>query len=109
MALTAKFDRQHARQRLAFGVHTPFLRVALDGGAQAEGGEFVLERLGIVQRHAFGDCCAVTRAIQETEDAIAQVLGSAVKNNLAAVAGLVEAVHRREHGTDVELPLWKKL
>jgi hypothetical protein len=37
------------------------------------------------------------------------VLVSAVEDNLAAIAGMVEAVHRREHGTDVELPLWKKL
>src|ERR1700730_14082335 len=32
-----KFDRQHARQRLALGVHTPFLRVALDGGRTGRG------------------------------------------------------------------------
>jgi hypothetical protein len=32
------------------------------------------------------------------------VLVSAVEDNLTAIAGLVEAVHRGEHLTDVELP-----
>ena len=100
----AKLDRRHIRQRLALRVCAPFLRGAFDGGAQAEGREFVLERLGIVQSDAFGDRLVVTRAIQETQNAIAQMLVSTIEEDLTIIASMIEAIHRRKHGTKVELP-----
>ena len=82
----------------------PLLRASLDRGTEAECRELVLERLGVVGRHLGRNGLAVARAVEETQDAVAQMRIGTVEDDLAAVAGRVEAVDRREHGADVELP-----
>jgi hypothetical protein len=59
-------DRRHVRERLALRVRKPFLRAPLDGGAEPEGGELVLERLRVELGHGAGDRRMVAGAIEET-------------------------------------------
>ncbi len=55
-------------------------------------------------RDALRDGVPVVRAIQKTENAVAQMLISAVEDDLPVIAGAIEAVHRRVDCADVELP-----
>jgi hypothetical protein len=59
-------DRRHVGERLALRVRKPFLRAPVDGSAEPEGGELVLERLRVELGHAAGDRRMVARAIEET-------------------------------------------
>ena len=99
-----EFDRRYASECLALRVGTPFLRAAQDRGAQAPAGKFVLQRLGVMARHPPGDRRMLARAVQELQNTLAQVGVGTVEEDLAAVAGLVERVHGRVDGADVELP-----
>ena len=82
----------------------PFLGAPLDGRAEPESGKFVLERLRIELGHAARDRGMVARAIQKAQDAVAQMLVRTVEEDLAVVARAVEAVDRREDGSEIELP-----
>src|SRR5262249_24441234 len=54
--------------------------------------------------HAARDRGTIARAIQKAQDAVAQMLVRAVEENLAVVARAIEAVDRREDGSEIELP-----
>src|SRR4029077_17023365 len=54
--------------------------------------------------HAFGNCVVVTRAVEETKDAVAKVLVGAVEENLTIIAGAIKAVHWRKHIANIKLP-----
>src|SRR5215472_1937409 len=82
----------------------PFLGAPLDGSAEPASGEFVLEGLRIELGHAARDRGTIARAIQKAQDAVAQMLVRAVEEDLAVVARAVEAVDRREDGSEIELP-----
>ena len=98
------FDQRHTRNRFALRVCKPFLGASLDGSAEPEGGKFVLERLRIELGHAASDRGMLARAIQKAQDTVAQMLICAVEEDLAVVARAVEAVDRREDGSEIELP-----
>ncbi|MGA8292213.1 MAG: hypothetical protein WB820_06865 [Rhodoplanes sp.] len=98
------FDRRRLGDGLALGMRAPFLGGANDGRAEAEGREFIFQRLGVMERYPLRNCVPVVRTIQKAENAIAQVLISAVEDDLPIVAGAVEAVNGRVDRADVELP-----
>jgi hypothetical protein len=55
--------------------------------------------LRIELAHAARDRGMIAWAIQKAQDAVAQMLIRAVKEDLAVVAGAIEAVDRREDGS----------
>jgi hypothetical protein len=54
--------------------------------------------------HAFANCVVVTRAVEETKDAVAKVLVGVVEENLTIIAGAIKAIHWRKHIANIKLP-----